>query len=75
MVLQTAAELRVGVEAGTEATWHFCLGFGLSVTGMLVVLVGMALRMNLLVLGLASLILIAGMIQLSFWSRLRRCWL
>ena len=73
MVLRKA--LRSSAQAGAEAIWHFWLGMGFIVTGVLVGLLGMVFRMNLLLFGLASLIVIAGMVQLSFWSRMRQCWL
>ena len=75
MVLRKAAYLRGGVHAGAEATWHFWWGMAFIFTGVLVGLLGIAVHMNLLLFGLASLIVIAGMVQLSFWSKLRQCWL
>ncbi len=63
----------ITLPAGTA--WRLWLGLSLSILGILIALLSIGTEMILILLALAVLIVLVGLIQISFWSKLRQCWL
>lgn len=62
------------VKPGT-ATWRLWLGLGLVALGTLSAVLSIASNLMLIFLALSVLMVLAGLVQLSLWSKLRRSWL
>jgi hypothetical protein len=59
----------------TGAAWRLWLGLTLEVVGILLAVLSIGTGLMLMGLALAVLTLIVGLIQVSFWSRVRHVWL
>ena len=57
------------------AGWRLWLGLALEVLGILVAVFSIGTDIMLVGLALGVLTVIVGLIQVSFWSRVRRVWL
>ena len=55
--------------------WRLWLGLSLEVLGILVAVFSIGTSIMLVGLALGVLTVIVGLIQVSFWSRVRRVWL
>jgi hypothetical protein len=62
------------VKPGT-ATWRLWLGLGLVALGTLSAVLSIGRNLMLIFLALSVLMVLAGLVQFSLWSKLRRPWL
>lgn len=70
MVKIRSTVLKVG-----SATWRLWLGLGLCALAILIAAVSTPRSVMLMFLALSALVVLAGLVQLSLWARLRRSWL
>jgi hypothetical protein len=59
----------------TGAVWRLWLGLILEALGILIAVFSIGTGIMLIGLALAALTVIVGLIQVSFWSRVRHVWL